>query len=170
MPEATGCKDSLVRNRTISAIAIILVSAAFVSGCGETEADTPSGCLDGAASFASSLRQAPGPVLLGGTTSISDCLVRDQREGDLVNFGEIAVKVANETGSRLSQPGAEGIKAAIDAGYLVGAMESGAEGSGGIHTTLVERVRSAATTDLSQASDSVKGHYEAGLEAGREVG
>jgi hypothetical protein len=62
------------------------------------------------------------------------------------------------------------MKAAIDAGFLVGAIEKGAEDSEGIHATLVERVRAAATNGLSRASEQVRAHYEAGLEAGRDVG
>ncbi len=152
------------------AVAIVLAAGVFVAGCGGTETDTPDSCFASPASFASSLRQAPGEVLLGGKTSISDCLLRDQSEGDLVNFGEVAVEVATKTGAAVSRPGPAGIKAAIDAGYLVGAMEKGAEDSGGIHGTLVERVRSAASNGVSRAGESVQGHYEAGYEAGRKVG
>ncbi|MGA7434953.1 MAG: hypothetical protein WBW44_04955, partial [Solirubrobacterales bacterium] len=69
-----------------------------------------------------------------------------------------------------SQPGPDGIKAAIDGGFLVGAMEKGGEGSEGIHATLIERVRNAVTNGLDGASSAKKGHYEAGLEAGRDIG
>lgn len=165
-----GCQDCPVRIHGFSTLALVLASGVLVLGCGETETETADGCFDGVASFKSSLRQAPGPVLLGGTTSISDCLPKDQTTADLVDFGEIATQVATETGAAISEPGPDGIKAAIDAGYLVGAMEKGAEDSEAIHAVLVERVRSAATNGLDGASDSVQGHYEAGLEAGRDVG
>ena len=65
--------------------------------------------------------------------------------------------------------GTEAIRAAIQAGYLVGAMEKGSEGSDGIHTTLVDRVKSAATYRMDD-SPGAKVHYEAGVEAGREFG
>jgi hypothetical protein len=165
-----GCQDSLVRKYGFSTLALVLASGSLVIGCGETETETADGCFDGVASFKSSLRQAPGPVLLGGTTSISDCLPKDQSAADLVDFGEIATQVATETGAAISEGGPDGIKAAIDAGYLVGAVEKGAEDSQGIHAVLVERVRSAASNGLSRASESVQGHYEAGYQAGRDVG
>ena len=88
----------------------------------------------------------------------------------MVRSGEVAAKVATKTGAAVSAPGPGGIKAAIDAGYLVGAMEKGGENSDGIHATLIDRVRAAATNGLSRASESKQGHYEAGYKAGKEVG
>ncbi|HTU15544.1 MAG TPA: hypothetical protein VMF31_10125 [Solirubrobacterales bacterium] len=154
----------------LSALALTIACAVLVTACGETDTETPAGCFVPAASFASSLRQAPGEVLLDAEVPISGCLVRNQKEGDLLNFGETAVKVATETGAAISEPGPDGIKAAIDAGYLLGAIEKGAEDSEGIHSTLVERVRSAATNGLDGASEFKRSHFEAGREAGRDIG
>lgn len=147
-----------------------LACGLLVAACGETDTDTPDGCFVSATSFASSLRQAPDEVLLDAEVPISGCLVRNQKEGDLLNFGETAVKVATQTSADISKPGPEGIKAAIDAGFLVGAIEKGAEDSEGIHATLVERVRSAASNGLNGASEFKRSHYEAGQEAGRDIG
>lgn len=109
-------------------------------------------------------------MALDGDTSISDCLVRNQNEGDLLNFGASITEVATGLGKDSKQPGPAGLKAAIDAGYLVGAIEKGAEDTDGIHATLADRVRAAATNGLAGATDLKRAHYEAGVEAGKESG
>ena len=158
--------------RTIRSIALVLTLACglLVAACGETETGTPAGCFVPADSFASSLRQAPGEVLLDAEVPISGCLVENQKEGDLQEFALTAIRVATRTSAAISEPGPEGIKAAIDAGYLVGAVEKGAADSEGIHSTLVERITSAASNGLAGASEFKKSHFEAGREAGLEVG
>jgi len=159
-----------VRSLRSTALVIALACGLLVAACGETETDTPVGCFVPADSFASSLRQAPGEVLLDAEVPISGCLVPGQKEADLVEFGQTAIKVATRTSADISAPGPDGIKAAIDAGYLVGAIEKGAEDSEGIHTTLVDRITAAASNGLAGASESTRAHYEAGREAGRDVG
>lgn len=151
-------------------LAIALAAAAVILGCGNTDVDTPDVCLESPASITAALRNAPEPVALDGDTSISDCLVRNQADGDLVNFGTNITEVATGLGADTSRPGPAGLKAAIDAGYLVGAIEKGAEDSDGIHATLVERVKAAATNGLADASELKRAHYEAGFEAGQKTG
>ena len=151
-------------------LAIALAAAAVILGCGETGTDTPDVCFEDPATITAALRNAPEPVALDGDTIISDCLVRNQSDGDLVNFGTNITEVATGLGAASSGPGLAGTKAAIDAGYLVGALEKGSEESEGIHSTLVDRVRSAATNGLADASELKRQHYEAGREAGRENG
>jgi len=159
-----------VRSLRSTTLLLTLACGLLVTACGETETDTPVGCFVSAASFASSLRQAPEEVLLDAEVPISGCLVRGQKEADLLEFGETAIKVATRTSAGIAEPGPDGIKAAIDAGYLVGAIEKGAEDSEGIHQTLVDRVTAAASNGLAGASESKRAHYEAGREAGRDVG
>ena len=59
------------------------------------------------------------------------------------------------------------VSATIRAGYLVGALKKGAEGTDGIHATLVQRVEAAATNNLDEAQ---RAEYERGLEAGSDEG
>lgn len=151
-------------------LAITIAATVLILGCGSSEVDTPDVCLESPAQVTAALRNAPEPVVLDSDTKISDCLVRNQSEGDLVNFGTNMTEVASGLGADMSRPGPAGTKAAIDAGYLVGALERGAENSEGIHATLVERVRAAATNGLSDASELKQAHYEAGLKAGQETG
>lgn len=169
-PGAAGCQDWVVRSIRFTALVATVACGLLVGACGETETDTPAGCFVSAASFASSLRQAPGEVLLDAEVPISGCLVKNQKEADLQEFGLTAIKVATRTSAQIADPGPDGIKAAIDAGYLVGAIEKGAEESEGIHSTLVDRITSAASNGLDGASEFKKSHFEAGREAGRDVG
>ncbi|MGK2931418.1 MAG: hypothetical protein ACSLFD_01360 [Solirubrobacterales bacterium] len=151
-------------------LAIALAAVAVILGCGETDTDTADVCFEDPATITAALRNAPEPVALDGDTTISDCLVRNQSDADLVNFGTNITEVATGLGADSAQPGPAGTKAAIDAGYLVGALEKGAEETDGIHATLIDRVSSAATNGLNDASELKRSHYEAGLEAGRENG
>jgi hypothetical protein len=165
-PEGEDCQD--VHMRRSIALPVVLLSL-LGAGCGSDEAATPVVCLEGPAKIETALVTAPDPVRIDGTVPISDCMIRDQPNGELVNFGSDAVAVATRLGTRAGGSGTEAIRAAIQAGYLGGAMEKGSEGSDGIHTTLVDRVKSAATYRMDD-SPGAKVHYEAGAEAGREFG
>lgn len=159
-----------MRATLVTTLAVVIAAAVILPGCGNTEVETPEACLESPAQIAAALRNAPEAVVLDEDTKLSDCLVRNQPEGDLVNFGTNITEVASGLGAAASEPGPDGLKAAIDAGYLVGALERGAENSEGIHATLVERVKAAATNGLARASKIKRAHYEAGLEAGHETG
>jgi hypothetical protein len=150
-------------------IPVVFLSFALAA-CGEDEATTPVACLESPAKIETALVTAPDPVQIDGTTPISECLVPDQKTGDLVNFGADAVVAATRLGERAGDPGIEGTRAAIQAGYLVGALERGAEDTGGIHTALIDRVESAATNELERAGERAQVHYDAGFEAGSKYG
>lgn len=153
---------------------LLIIPVLFVSltlaACGEGDVATPTACLEGPDKISTALVTAPDQVMIDGTTPISDCLVGDQTTGDLVTFGADAVIVATRLGSEAGGTGPEAVKAAIQAGYLVGAMEKGAEDSAGIHAALVDRVESAATNELDTSGDGAQVHYDAGLEAGLKYG
>ena len=151
--------------------AITLLSVPLLwAGCGSDDVSTPIVCLEGPAKIETALVTAPDPVRIDGTTPISDCVVKDQANGDLVNFGSDTVQVATKLGTQAAGSGPEAVRAAIQVGYLVGAMEKGAEETGGIHAALIDRVRSAATYKLDEAGAGSRVHFDAGLEAGRETG
>ena len=148
----------------------LLLLPLLAAACGADEATTPTVCLEGPAKIETALVTAPEPVLIDGTVPISDCLIRNQPDGDLVNFGSDAVTVATRLGTEAGGSGAAAIAAAIRAGYLVGAMEKGSEDTDGIHAALVDRVRSAASYRLERSGEGAQVHYDAGLEAGRNTG
>ena len=85
----------------------------------------------------------------------------------MVELVECAVEVATRLGREATRPGPQGISAAIQAGYLVGAMERGARETGGIHEVLIDRVRSAATNGITAPART---HFEIGYEAGLRLG
>ncbi|MGA7434109.1 MAG: hypothetical protein WBW44_00665, partial [Solirubrobacterales bacterium] len=91
-----------MRTFAIPATVMTVLAGLLFAGCGETEKDTPVDCFVSAASFSSSLRQAPEEVLLGGKVPISDCLVRGQSDGDLLRFGQVTIKVGTEKGAAIS--------------------------------------------------------------------
>ena len=152
------------------AAALLAVLALAAIGCGSQDDSTPVACLEGVAAYEKALREAPGEVLLGGETPISDCLASNQQSGDLARTGEAMVQAA----TTLSAQGREedGGNAAVELGYLVGAAERGAETSEGIHADLVRRLTVAAryapgSQPLSQRFLSA---YREGFDAGRSGG
>lgn len=146
------------------------VALLFVTGCGQTTVETPVACLEGPQVIAGALTNAPNPVRLDGDVPISDCLARNQPEGEMANFGADSVAVATELGRRIKRPGPDAIAASIQGGYLVGALERGSEESDGIHASLVDRVKNAVVNGVDRIGRPARVHYEAGLTAGREIG
>lgn len=144
-----------------------VLAVALAAGCANEPANTPTACLEGPATLKRALAQAPQPARLDGRIPLSDCLVPEQPAGDLMDFGTDAVEVATELGREARGPGPKGIAAAIQAGYLVGALERGAENTGGIHAILLDRIRSAATNGISGPAET---HFEIGYEAGLRLG
>lgn len=113
-------------------------------GCGSSDesSETPVACLAPADSYLVALERAPGDVRLDGTTPIADCLTEEQEPGALASVGETAVAAATDLNRRVR--GDFDADAALRLGYLVGAIEQGAEGTGGIHRDLVLRLNTAA--------------------------
>jgi hypothetical protein len=112
------------------------------------------------------LAAAPGEVRLEGDTPISDCLVPEQEGGDLAGVGQEMVKAATDlnAAARRDPTGRE----AVQLGYLIGAVERGAEG---IHADLVRRINAAARFSpqglLPAEFERTFGPgYRAGLESG----
>ena len=144
-----------------------LTAALLAAGCGDgEESDTPAACLDRSGVYREALEAAPGEVRLQAETPVSDCLPRDQSSGDLTRTGELMVETATElnAGARRDPGGA----ATVQLGYLVGAIERGADS---IHADLVRRVNSAArfTPDrlLPAEFERTFGRgYSAGLDSG----
>jgi hypothetical protein len=74
---------------------------------------------------------------LDGTTAISSCLVADQPAGSLQTVGKSIIDAATELNREIlrdSDP-----RTIVRLGYLVGAAQEGAAGTGGIHRDLVRK-------------------------------
>jgi hypothetical protein len=151
--------------------ASLLAAVGLVAfGCGSQDDSTPVACLDGARAYETALRDAPGEVLLGGETPISDCLASNQQAGDLAQVGEALVETATSLSAKARQE--DGGDAAVRLGYLIGAAQRGAESSEGIHSDLVRRLTVAAryAPDKEPLSPPFIRSYEAGYAAGRRAG
>lgn len=161
------------------ATALILPALALLfAGCGEkSDSSTPVACLTGSGIWKIALADVPEEVLIEQETPISDCLLPDQPAGQQEQVGQTAIALATElaatvqgqgSGPAFDPPARE--FAALQAGYLVGALEKGASRSEGIHATLVTRVEAAATNRLDQASQQTQAAFRQGREAGLEFG
>jgi hypothetical protein len=128
--------------RAIAIAALVCAALVLASGCGSQEEATPVACLEGPGAYEKALAAAPGTVRLQGETAISDCLVRNQSGGDLAGLGEAMVTVATELNAEARAEA--GGDAALQLGYLLGAVKRGAESSEGIHSDLVRRLTVAA--------------------------
>jgi hypothetical protein len=157
------------RTRTALAgtLAAAAIAASLMPGCGnDGDEGTPPACLGTPADYTAALAAAPGEVLLQGETPISECLTSDQEGGQLAAAGKsmIAAATTLNADAREDPTG----PAAVQLGYLVGAIERGSEG---IHADLVRRVNSAARFSpeglLPPEFERTFGEgYAAGLESG----
>lgn len=139
-------------------------------GCGSQDGSTPVACLEGAGAYEKALREAPGEVLLGGETPISDCLASNQSGGDLARVGEATVETATTLNAEARK--ADGGQPAVELGYLLGAAQRGAEDSEGIHADLVRRLTVAArfAPGKEPLSPQFLSAYREGFDAGRASG
>ncbi len=149
----------------------LFLAALALASCGSSPPPTtPLACQAGPGAFLAALERAPGEVLVDGETPISDCLTEDQPAGDLAAVGSSLVVAATRLNSEARKPSDR--RAAVQLGYLVGAVEKGASATAGVHAELVRRVNSAARFSetgrpLSSAAERAFGlGYEAGRAAG----
>ncbi|HKH22613.1 MAG TPA: hypothetical protein VKA88_03250 [Solirubrobacterales bacterium] len=156
------------RSAAIGAAIAGALAAGTIAGCGSEPDDAaPAACLATNAGYLHALERAPGQVRLGGTTPIADCLVPDQDGGQLASIGqEMIVAATKLNGEARRDPGGA---AAVQLGYLIGAVSKGADA---IHTDLVRRLNSAAR--FSETGGALPAEFERafgrGYAAGRSSG
>jgi len=120
------------------AAAPLIAALALLAGCGSADESTPVACLEGAEAYEQALRAAPDEVLLGEETLISECLTRNQSGGDISRVGEAMIETATALNAEAREdPGGD---AAVQLGYLLGAVKRGSEESEGIHSDLLRRL------------------------------
>jgi hypothetical protein len=154
----------------VFAATAFLVALALIVGCGNSDDSTPVACLEGAEAYERALSAAPDEVLLEGETLISECLTRNQSSGDLTRVGEALIETATALNAEArAEPGGE---ANLQLGYLLGAVERGAEESEGIHSDLVRRLVVAArfVPDKQASPPGFLPTYSEGFDAGRTGG
>jgi hypothetical protein len=133
-----------------------------LAGCSSGDhKSAPAACLTDSAAYIQALRTAPADVRLGGSTPISECLTSGQEGGELSQIGQEVVTAATVLNDQARKDPAG--QSTVQLGYLVGALERGAEG---IHADLVRRVNSAARFKL----EPPPAEFDRGYEAGRDNG
>lgn len=156
--------------RTFLGLALLAALAALAAGCGGGETTTPDACFEGSGAYVKALADAPGEVLVGGETPISDCLAENQDAGELAQVGEALVEASTQLNAEARQePGGQ---ANLELGYLLGAVERGAEHTQGIHSDLLRRLTVAARFAPGEQplTPAFLATYRKGFDAGREAG
>lgn len=126
----------------------------------------PADCLQGEEALEQALSAAPGPVRLAGGTPISRCVELASSASEMQNVGILAVNM----GEGLKQQAADGDEAAArELGYLVGAVQRGAERTNGTHLELAFRVERVAGA-LRDPSPAVTDAITDGIAAGQQTG
>jgi hypothetical protein len=151
-------------------IGIALLALVVLAGCGSADGSTPVACLEGEGPYLKALDDAPGEVKLGGETLISECLVENQKGGELATVGTALVGVATKLNAEArAEPGGD---ASLQLGYLLGAAERGASQTDGIHAELIRRLTSAArySPDNRPPSAPFLRVYREGFDAGQASG
>ncbi len=136
--------------------------AAATLGCGDEKPATPAACTEGPAAVREALARAPGAVEMDGT-KLSECLTDTSSGSDLQNVGIAYVETAAALSPRAERR-PEG-RAALELGYLVGAVRRGARRTQGVQAELLRRLeQELALIDTSASS------FRRGERAGRASG
>jgi hypothetical protein len=158
--------------RTTLALLLVALGAALLAGCGGSAKDEhqPVACREGSATYLNALRAAPGEVILAGETPISGCLVPAAEEGELADLGEATLAAATKLNAEArAEPDGP---AALQLGYLVGAIARGSAETEGVHAELLRRLSVAArfAPDAEPLSPRFLAAYAKGFAAGRDHG
>jgi hypothetical protein len=137
-----------------------------LAGCArqDREPSLPLACSAGPEAVQAALEAAPRPVRIDGTP-LSACLDARSDGADLQTVGTSLVGVAAELGGRAARRPES--QAAVQLGYLVGAMQraAGRANAQGIHSELVRRVE----LELDPVG-ARSGAVDEGIRAGRRTG
>ncbi|HTT96231.1 MAG TPA: hypothetical protein VMF55_16285 [Solirubrobacterales bacterium] len=159
--------------RAMVVLLLVALGAALLGGCGggaTKDEHQPVACREGAAAYLDALRAAPGEVTLAGETPISDCLLRTAEEGELADLGEATLGAATKLNAEARAR--QGGPAAVQLGYLLGAIARGSEKTEGVHGELLRRLTVAArfAPEGEPLSPRFLAAYEKGFAAGRAHG
>ena len=163
-PDRTGARARTIASvRPNAAAVLVLAGALLPAGCSQGGEEGVAGsCREGSSALSEALREAPRRVTLGGIP-LSDCIKDTSRTADLHDVGQAYVYVA----ARLADAAAEEPDgaAAMQLGYLMGALRRGRAGAQGVGYELSRRMRS----ELVRV-DVRSPAFRRGERAGRERG
>jgi hypothetical protein len=152
-------------SRRADALALSLLAVALgAAGCGEDNRPLPAACATGPRPVARALAEAPGSVRLAGETKLSTCVERARSDADIQTVGSLFTHTADELAGAMARSDA----AALQLGYLIGAVRKGARHTSGIHQELVRRVEQ--TIGLDGVPPPRRAAFDRGLTAGERSG
>jgi hypothetical protein len=145
-------------------IAAVIGLVALLAGCGGGSdvhvTNLPAACAGDFGALVKALGAAPGPVRVDGEP-ISHCFTLSEDATDLQALGTSLLTAAQELGDK-ARAGDQ--KAALELGYLVGAVQKGAKRNG-LGDEIVRRLEAETTIGAAR-----KAAYDRGLRAGSSAG
>jgi len=141
-----------------------VVATACASGCGGGQDPPPTACSDGARTVLGALQRAPGDVSLEGGTLISTCVRRSLDTGQIQTLGFTYLAAANSELHLMPHSDA----AALQLGFLVGAVRRGANKTNGVQLELVRRLDQVA--GVGGPPGPRRAAYRRGMAAGEDHG
>ena len=151
--------------RRAAVLALLTLAVALAAaGCGDEDRPLPAACTSGPGPSVRALGTAPGPVRLAGETKLSSCVERARSDADIQTVGTVLTRTADVLAGAMDRSD----EAALQLGYLIGAVRKGARHTNGIHQELVRRVEQAIGLDGPPAPR--RAAFDRGLAAGERSG
>jgi hypothetical protein len=121
-------------------------------GCGNDEHRVPVACLDG--NVPKALARAPGEVRIDGVR-LSDCFTRAANPAEIQQVGSVFISAAERLAPEARS--APHSAAAVQLGYLIGAVRRGTSHTQGIHYETRRRVELELTGVNTRTPEFVSG-------------
>jgi hypothetical protein len=117
---------------------VIVALAALISGCSNDDGQVPVACEEGTQPLRAALVRAPAEVRLEDGTRLSQCFTRAAEPSEVQQVGAVFLDTAEQLAARArDQPHSA---AALQLGYLVGAVRHGTRRTQGIHYEAQRRI------------------------------
>ena len=133
-----------------------------LAGCGGGDPGVPVACTEATSAVRAALASAPAPVRLHGTR-LSKCLARGSSSADVQEIGGMFLTVTQQLAPKARA--APRSHAAVELGYLVGALRHGAGQGFGIYYESERRVESE-LQGVDQSSPAFRQGERAGERSG----
>jgi hypothetical protein len=118
---------------------LALLAALALAACGSEPAALPPACADAPDAVVRALASAPGTVRLEDGTLLSECVSRARDDAELQQLGYSLTPAADRLAARGTTT------AALQLGFLVGAVRHAASRTNGVHAELVRKLEGTMT-------------------------